>query len=367
MIYNYFIITSLSTILEINLNLYIIISLVIILAAIRIIPISIERNKSHRITEILVEISGLWLWASFMYLFEIILLYIIGFFIQLSLTIKTIIVLLVPLFMIIGYYVAHHNYIRGYEIYLKEKSEKPSKPVTIIHVSDIHIGSMIHKSTITELVNNINKIAEEKQKENTKVITIISGDVADGSSPILPDTFMGFKDAIMPVIFTPGNHDYYQGIDHVKKALENAGVIILDDDNLIYDDVNLNIIGLRFSFDNLDLDNSYKLPISDTMNNILIYHVPQYWDEFSKMGIELQLSGHTHGGQFFPVNYVSKLMFEYSNGLFNRQVTVKDKTYRSYLSVTDGVGAFAAPIRLGTHSEIVVLNINRVPGNRREY
>ncbi len=365
MFYNFFILNSLNNILELSVSNYIILAIVLILAVSRLTSMTIEKNKTHKITQYLVEFDGIWLWASFMYLFEIIILYIIEQFITIPLSLRIIIVLLIPLLGIIGYYIAHNIYIKGYEVYLNEKAQTPSKPITIIQISDLHIGSMRREKTIKRVVKTINKIALEKEKENTKVITIIAGDIADGSCPVTPDMFMTFKEATMPVLFTPGNHDYYQGIDNVKTALENAGITILDNDNIVYDKENINIIGVKFSFNESEQDNEqYQLPIKQDKNNIVIYHAPFYWDEFSKMGVDLELSGHTHGGQFYPATWFTKRMFKYNRGLFNRQVTQQDGTkMNSYLSVTDGIGSFAAPIRLGTHSEVVVLNINRVPKN----
>lgn len=361
--YNYFIISSIAGILDYKISTLSLIIIILILAVIRLIPMTIERNKTHLITQILTEISGIWLWMSFMYLFEVIFIYIIEYFIQLPYIIRLIIILLVPVFGIIGYYMAHHNYIREYDVNLNEKSDKESKPVTIIHISDLHIGSMRKEKTIKQTIHSINKIAEEKRRENTKVITIISGDIADGSCPIEPDTFMTFKKATMPVIFTPGNHDYYQGIDNVEEALRNAGIIILDNDNLVMDEENINIIGLKFSFS--EESEPYQLPIYEDKNNVLIYHVPLYWDTFSKNGIDLQLSGHTHGGQFYPANFFVKRQFPYNHGLFNKEIKQENgKVFNSYLSVTEGIGTFAAPIRLGTRSEIVVLDIKRLPMNK---
>lgn len=315
----------------------------------------LERYKTRRITQYLTEISGIWLWISFMYLFEIIFFHIADIFIKIPYPVKSGIILLIPLLAVTGYYIAHQPHIKRYDVFLNEKNSTKSKPLTIIHISDIHYGSMVKKKTLLKTVDIINKIASEK--ENTTVITVISGDIADGSCPIHPDAFMPFKEAITSVLFTPGNHDYYQRIDNVKKALENAGIIILDNDNMEYNQENINIIGLSFSFGETNIP--YTLPVMDDKNNILIYHVPQYWKEFSDMSIDIELSGHTHGGQFPPATQFTELLFKYNHGLYSRKIKEDNTVRTAYLSVTEGVGFFAAPIRLGTHSEIVVLNVKR--------
>ena len=86
--------------------------------------------------------------------------------------------------------------------------------------------------------------------------------------------------------------------------------------------------------------------------NILNYHVPYWWEEFSDMGFDIQLSGHTHGGQFHPAVFFCSLMFKYNMGLF------KNASGR-YLHVTTGVGSMDTPMRWGTDSEIVILKLRK--------
>lgn len=357
---NYFVIGGIYTLLGWIINDYILFGISVIIALLYYIPLECERKKSRKITRILTEISGVWLWASLMYVFLIIIIFALDHISIIPNNIKIPIFLTIPVLGIAGYYNAHHNYIRAYELYLKDKTpENPADDVCIIHLSDLHIGSSRTHTTLKQTVDNINRIAKIKSNEGVRCITIISGDIADGSSPILTDSFIEFKDATMPVIFTPGNHDYYQGINNVKRALHKANIIILDNENKIYKDVGLNIVGLSFSFS--EKQKEYEIPIVKDLNNVLIYHVPMYWEDVAKEGIELELSGHTHGGQFIPITLFTKMQFKYNHGLFDAKVkTNTGETINSYLSVSEGIGTFATPIRLGTRSEIVVLDIKRV-------
>ncbi len=361
MVIQYFIISILCSVVGIEVSRGIIIGIAVVLALIRAVPMMLELTKSRKITRFLTILGGIILWATFMYIFEVIFFEIVGLFTQLPNIINVIIILLVPLFAIIGYYNATHNYLRSYELYLNNWQSKNLKPFSILHISDLHIGSMQGQDTIRQVVRNLNKIAEDKRSENVDVITILSGDAVDGSCPIDGHTFDEFKKLTMPIFFTPGNHDYYRPLDKVKESLSNAGVVILDNDNIVLEDLDLNIIGVMYSFTHVSEE--YKLPIKEGLNNILIYHAPLYWDEFSSQGIELMLSGHTHGGQFPPANWLLRIGFKYNHGLFSRIVKIGDKTFNAYLSVTNGIGTFAAPIRLATHSEITILNINRIKKN----
>jgi predicted MPP superfamily phosphohydrolase len=86
--------------------------------------------------------------------------------------------------------------------------------------------------------------------------------------------------------------------------------------------------------------------------NILNYHVPYNWNEFSDLGFDIQLSGHTHGGQFYPMVWFANRMFEYNMGLFRNDLG-------KYIHVTTGVGSMDTPMRWGTDSEIVVLKLRK--------
>jgi predicted MPP superfamily phosphohydrolase len=163
---------------------------------------------------------------------------------------------------------------------------------------------------------------------------------------------MEFKDVNMPIIFTPGNHDFYIGIDSVIDACKNAGIIVLDNDSMEFEC--LNIFGLTFSFDDKKKPELDKSLIKPGFVNVLNYHVPYYWKDFSQLGFDLQLSGHTHGGQFYPAIFFAELIFKYNMGLFKNNLG-------KYLHVTTGVGSMDPPMRWGTDSELVILKLR----NRR--
>ena len=157
----------------------------------------------------------------------------------------------------------------------------------------------------------------------------------------------------MPLIFTSGNHDYYMGLDNVHKACEKAGIIVLENAGMEYE--NIKLYGLSFSFDNISMPTADELKsfIDEDKINIVNYHIPNGWNELSGIGFDIQLSGHTHGGQFYPVVWFGKYLYEGHNmGLF------KD-SLNHYLHVTTGVGFMDIPMRWGTNSEIVVLKLRK--------
>ena len=95
-----------------------------------------------------------------------------------------------------------------------------------------------------------------------------------------------------------------------------------------------------------------KSLINPDLVNVLNYHVPYYWREFSNLGFDIQLSGHTHGGQFYPAVNFAEILFEFNMGLF------KDD-FGNYLHVTTGVGSMDTPMRWGTDSELVILKLRK--------
>ena len=185
-------------------------------------------------------------------------------------------------------------------------------------------------------------------------MAIISGDLADGSCVVEEDDFLPLKDVNMPIVFTPGNHDYYPGIENVIKACRNAGIVVLDNESMEFK--GLNIFGLTFSFGDIDMPSADELisTIKEDGANVVIYHVPQGWEELSRLGFDVQLSGHTHGGQFYPIVWIGDMIW-YNRGLFKGNVGGKDK----YLYVTTGVGGMDYPMRWGTDSELVVLKLRK--------
>ncbi len=103
----------------------------------------------------------------------------------------------------------------------------------------------------------------------------------------------------------------------------------------------LNIFDCLLLFgDKEDVSNEQlKQATDDDTVNIINYHVPYAWDLFARLGYNLQLSGHTHGGQFYPMNLFCKLMFKYNKGIFEEN--------GNYLSVTTGVGSMDTPYEVG--------------------
>lgn len=323
---------------EVN-DVYLLI-LAILLGLIHCVPMFFEAKKSTILGRVLSTIDGIWMWASVMFLIDIVVIYIIGMFISLPLELICCLLAIVPLLGIYNYYKAHNLVVNEEVLELNNLS----RDINIIHLSDVHFGSVRHKEIIHQIVLKLKDLEDECE------LAIISGDLADGSSVVEENDFIELKDVNMPVVFTPGNHDFYPGIDNVIEACRNAGIIVLDNESTEFEC--LNIFGLTFSFEDRDTPKIDESLIKPGFVNIINYHVPYYWDEFSKLGFDIQLSGHTHGGQFYPAVNFAWRMFKYNMGLFKND-------YGSYLHVTTGVGSMDTPMRWGTDSELVILRLKK--------
>lgn len=314
--------------------------LAVLLGLIHLLPMFFEARKSTAFGRFLSTMDGIWMWASVMFLIDIVAIYLIGAFISLS---AEVIYLLLGVVPVLGIY----NYHKAHKLVVHEKTltlDNLSRDISIVQMSDVHFGSVRHRKIIHEICVKL------KELESSCDLAIISGDLADGSCVVEEDDLMEFSKIDMPIFFTPGNHDFYPGIDDVVKACKNAGMTVLDNKAAEYEC--LNIVGLSYSVGDNSMPEVDRSQIREGFVNIVNYHVPYFWEEFSSLGFDIQLSGHTHGGQFYPAVWFADLIFKYNKGLF------KDKSGH-YLHVTTGVGSMDVPMRWGTDSEIVVLKLQK--------
>ena len=314
--------------------------LAIIIGLLNVIPMFFEFRKSRKITRFIQTVHGVWMWASVMIFFDIVAIYLIRMFIEFPKPIIWILLAIVPILGVYNYYKAHKLVINERVL----KFDNLTQDINIVHLSDVHFGSVRHKQIIRQIADGL------KELEKTCDIAIISGDLADGTSIVEENDFEALKEINMPIIFTPGNHDFYIGIEKVVRACKNAGIIVLDHEKFEFK--NLNIYGLTYSFDEIEMPTLDE--IGENLNpdsiNIINYHVPYCWEEFSSLGFDIQLSGHTHGGQFYPVVNIANVLFKYNKGLFKNKMG-------KYIHVTTGVGCMDTPMRWGTDSELVILKL----------
>jgi predicted MPP superfamily phosphohydrolase len=151
----------------------------------------------------------------------------------------------------------------------------------------------------------------------------------------------------------PGNHEYFSGINAAVDYMEKAGINVLRDSTIRVaegyflvgrDDRQGNAFGgKRQTLDSLMQNVDKSLPV------IMLDHQPFALEEAEKNGVDLQLSGHTHHGQLFPFNFITKKVYEVSWGYKRKGNT--------HYYVSCGVGTWGPPVRVGHRPEIVIINL----------
>ncbi len=214
------------------------------------------------------------------------------------------------------------------------------KDIRAVQISDVHLGPIRKFGFIRKMVNKILDLNPE--------IVFITGDLFDGSSKLQDDILKDFNKIKVPIIFIMGNHDFYQGLNEVSNFMSTTPINILN--NQALDFKGLQVIGVPFSWDGEYLEKTLKnIDYDQNKPTLLLYHLPSEFKAAKDAGIDLQLSGHTHAGQFFPFNHIVKRMFPYIRGLYENQ--------GSFLYVSQGTGTLLPPMRLGSRCEITLINL----------
>jgi predicted MPP superfamily phosphohydrolase len=220
----------------------------------------------------------------------------------------------------------------------------------IVQWSDVHVGPTIRRRFLQSLVERTNAL-------NADAIAI-TGDFVDGPLAELQNEIEPLHDLRSRdgVFYVTGNHEYYWRADEWCRALEAYGLDFLKNEHRV---VTRN--GARIVFAGVtdpvgrdthkqDPDRALSGAPADA-TKVLLSHRPQTADAADRLGVHLQLSGHTHGGQFFPFNLVIKR--------FQPIVTGLHRVGRTWLYVNRGTGYWGPPSRLAVGGEITVLELTR--------
>jgi predicted MPP superfamily phosphohydrolase len=220
-----------------------------------------------------------------------------------------------------------------------------TKPVTIAHVPDLHLGAQRGAGYLKRVVGAINDLNPD--------LVVFNGDLVDSAIALKPELFALFKDIKAEKYFTTGNHEFYVSVDKTVDLVKQAGIKVLR--SQAAQTHGLELIGLEYMngdraradahrVNDLFMDEELpKIPRSG-LPTVLLHHSPVGLDEPPKNNISVMLTGHTHGGQIFPGTILIKYRFPYYRGLYK----LKGLT----LLVSQGAGVFGPWGRLGTFNEI---------------
>ncbi len=249
----------------------------------------------------------------------------------------------------IGYWNAHHPRMQPVRLSInKEAGELDSLKIALI--TDIHMGIMIDGSDITGLVDQVNAMEPD--------IVLLGGDIVDEDvSSVLHnggcEPFKHFQ-APLGIFAISGNHEYIGGIDEAVPFIRNCGIHLLMDsvamiDSSFYLIGRQDYSGVRFTYHPRKSMKELMSGIDKRFPLILLDHQPWNLAEAVVNGIDLQLSGHTHYGQLWPLNFLVRSLYVLSWGL---------KSYgQTHIYVSSGYGFWGPPMRLGNHPEWVLLTV----------
>lgn len=214
--------------------------------------------------------------------------------------------------------------------------------------SDVHVGPTIQRRFVQSLVDRTNALGVDA--------IAITGDLVDGYLADLRDQVQPLRElrARDGVFYVTGNHEYYWRAGEWVAELESLGVRFLKNahDVVLRDGRQLVFAGVT---DPVGRDTHKQDPHRALAGaprdsvKVLLSHRPQTAQIASELGVDLQLSGHTHGGQFFPFN----LMIHW----FQPIVAGLHRVGRTWLYVNRGTGYWGPPSRLGVHGEITVIEL----------
>ncbi|MCB9707678.1 MAG: metallophosphoesterase [Myxococcales bacterium] len=224
--------------------------------------------------------------------------------------------------------------------------------LSVVQLTDLHIGPLLGKHFIEQLVKSTNQLAPD--------IIAITGDLVDGSVSELGKSVAALGDlrARYGVYFVTGNHEYYSGATAWVQYLTSLNIRVLRNERvrIEHDDAAIEIAGIDdWSAGQFSDGHGANLPLALANRDasipvILLAHQPRAVIEAATWHVDLQLSGHTHGGQIFPFNFLVRLQQPYVSGLHWHGPT--------QIYVSQGAGFWGPPMRLGHPAEITHLRLH---------
>jgi len=211
----------------------------------------------------------------------------------------------------------------------------------IVQLSDIHIGS-VGGAFLKRVIAKTNAVDPD--------LILITGDLVDNFNKSSQEALGLLARLEAPVYFVTGNHEHYVGAERITRLLTEIDVTVLSNQRI--DHGAMQIIGIDDKTSKDNRENILRqLHTDNSRFSVLMSHRPMELETLSEAQVNLAVSGHTHAGQLFPFNYIVGLFYEHLSGLHQHNNT--------YLYVTSGAGTWGPRMRMGSRSEIVLLQIRK--------
>ena len=220
-------------------------------------------------------------------------------------------------------------------------------------INDTHINRTTPVETVRKLVDRVNALDADA--------IVLVGDIADDKVDAVKPHMKELErlKAKYPPLYTFGNHEFYNGLIPWQFKFKNMGFLIMFNHGVRIPDHNVYIAGIPDAHiaNNSDIWNVNFLQAFKGARKgsyrILLSHTPDFADYLSKDSVDLQLSGHSHGGQVFPFQILAKYANKYLSGLYDVN-GIK-------LYVSNGAGYWGPAMRLFAPSEITVIDLKALP------
>jgi predicted MPP superfamily phosphohydrolase len=225
----------------------------------------------------------------------------------------------------------------------------------IAQISDLHVGPTIGRRYVEQVVKRTNELDAH--------LVVLTGDIVDGTVPRLTDDVEPLRGlrSVYGSIFILGNHDCYSGATEWIAHFKTMGMRVLLNDHwlLMHDEAKLLVGGVtdpalggfvRDAVPRPDLAAAHHI---DADFRLLLAHNPSLAPQAERAGFDLQLSGHTHAGQFFPWTIAVRMVHA-------PLVSGLSKLGKMWVYVSAGTGSWGPPIRLGTRTELTLIELRAV-------
>jgi predicted MPP superfamily phosphohydrolase len=223
---------------------------------------------------------------------------------------------------------------------------------SIVQLSDVHVGPTIRRDYVEGIVAAVNGLQAD--------VVAITGDLVDGSVPELREHVAPLAQlaARHGLFFVTGNHEYYSGALAWMAELERMGLKVLHNQHVVIEQGGAKLViagvpdfgaGHYLREHASDPQAALAGAPADAIARVLLAHQPRSAPAAARAGFDLQLSGHTHGGQFLPWNFFVRLQQPFTAGLHRLD--------ELWVYVSRGTGYWGPPKRFGAPSEITKLRL----------